>query len=215
MESYAVRITHPQTTVRHILASWSTQCEKLVAFEHTDATKVHSHILILNTRVGKKQLRNIAANCGVNVKGNEYMSFRAYDHNERYLVYMSKGQFTPYYLQGYTQEECEAAKSQWVPDQKKESPQVRIYNRFEASLDLQSQEFKKYVEAALALGNAREVMTGDLRFQWIKTKGSAFAFAECDRLANPKYVNMYKMLVNTYCMRHNVPMDQKWKGTIQ
>jgi len=149
------------------------------------------------------------------VKGNEFMSFRAYDHNERYLVYMSKGQFTPYYLQGYTQEECEAAKSQWVPDQKRESPQVRIYNRFEASLDLQSEEFKKYVENALSLGNAREVMSGDIRFQWIRSKAYSWSFNECDRIANQKTKNMYLMLVNTYCMRHNVPIDTKWKGSYQ
>lgn len=209
MESYACRITHPQTTVRHILASWSTQCEKLVAFEHTDGSKIHSHLLIINSRVGKKQLRNIAANCGVNVKGNEFMSFKAYDHNERYLVYMSKGQFTPYYLQGFTQEECEAAKAQWVPDQKKENPQVRIYNRFEASLDLLSEEFRNYVTNALAL----KLKIEDIRFEWIRSKSSRFAFAECDRIANQKYVNMHKMLTNTYCMRHNIPIDKSWKGS--
>jgi len=215
MESYAVRITHPQTTVRHIIAAWSTQCEKLVAYEHTDATKIHSHLLILNSRVGKKQLRNIAANCGVNVKGNECMSFKSYNHNERYLTYMSKGQFTPYYLQGYTQDECEQAKAQWVPNQSKENPQVRLYNRFEASLDLLSEEFKRYVEGALAMGETRGVISGNIKFEWIKSKASSFAFNECDRIANHKYVNSYKMLVNTYCMRHNIPIDKNWKGSYQ
>lgn len=211
MESYAVRITHPKTTVQHIIASWATQCEKIVAYEHTDAQKIHCHLLIVNCRIGKKQLRNIASNCGVNVKGNECMSFKAYDSNTRYLSYMSKGQFTPFYLQGYTQEECDVAKAEWVPGQKKMNPQIALYNRFEASLDLQCEEFRKYVTNALELG----LKINDIRFQWIKSKGSSFAFNETGRIANHQYVNIYKMVVNTYCMRHNIPMDKNWKGNCQ
>jgi len=208
MESYAVRITHPQTTVQHIISSWATQCEKLVAYEHTDATKIHCHLLIVNSRIGKKQLRNIAANCGVNVKGNESMSFKAYDSNARYLTYMSKGQFNPFYLQGITQDECDAAKAEWVPNQRKQSPQISLYNRFEASLDLQCEEFRRYVAGVLELNTKID----NIRFEWIRSKASAFSFAECDRIANHKYVNNYKMLVNTYCMRHNIPIEKNWKG---
>lgn len=209
MESYAVRITHPKTTVQHIIASWSTQCEKLLAYEHTDASKIHCHLLIVNSRIGKKQLRNIAANCGVNVKGNESMSFKAYDSNNRYLTYMSKGQFNPFYLQGYTQDECDAAKAEWVPNQKKQNPQIALYNRFEATLDLQSESYRNYIIAGLQL-NPKGIE--NLRFEFIRSRASAYSFAECDRIANYKYVNMYKMLVNTYCMRHNIPVERNWKG---
>lgn len=208
MESYAVRITHPKETVKHILAVWSTRCEKIVAIEHTDTPKVHSHLLIINCSIEKKQLRNIAANCGVNVKGNESMSFKAYDANERYLVYMSKGQFDPYYLQQFTAEQCLSAKALWVPDQKKASLQARQYNRFESSIDLNSDDFKKYVTKCLEV----PTYNFNMAFEYIRTKGSAFSFAECDRIASHKYINMYKMVVNTYCMRHNIPIDTKWKG---
>lgn len=211
MESYAVRITHPQTTVQHIIATWATQCEKIVAFEHTDKPKIHSHLLIINTRIGKKQLRNIAANCGVNVKGNENMSFKAYDQNTRYLVYMSKGQFTPYYLQGFTRDECDAAKALWVPNQKKENPQQRIYNRFETDLSLYCEDFRKALSTALDLKQPLDYV----RFDFVRSKAWRFSFAECDQIANHKTSNLYKMLVNTYCMRHGVPIDRNWKGNYQ
>lgn len=208
MDSYAVRITHSQTAVKHILAVWATQCEKVVAFEHTDTAKIHSHLLIINCRVGKKQLRNLASTCGVNVKGNENMSFKAYDFNKRYLVYMSKGQFSPYYLKGFTQEECEEARLQWNPNERKENPTVQLYNKFESALSLKSEEFKDYVANALKLNSKID----DIRFDWVKSKAYMFAFEENQRIANHVFSTKYKMLVNTYCMRHHISMGN-WKGS--
>lgn len=210
MSSYAVRITHPQAVVRHIIASWATQCEKIVAYEHTDAKKIHSHLLIVNTRVEKKQLRNIAGNCGVSVKGNENMSFRSYDGNRRALVYMTKGKFSPYYLQGFTQDECEEARKLWDNTMKKKANTLKeFYESFDASVDLGSDDFKQFKEFVYEQKAERDI---NVHFEYVRKKAHQMAFSNNDFIANGKFFSDYKMLVYTYCFRHSIPIPRDWKG---
>jgi len=210
LESYAVRITYGKEVVKHIIAVWATQCEKILAFEHTDAQKIHCHLLVIGSRVCKKQLRNIAKNCGVDLKGNANMAFKSYDANETYITYMSKGKFSPFYLQGFTQEECEEAKKMWVPRESR-SPMKELYKRFEVVADLSSQAFAEHVEQTLRL-HPREAVLPGCRFEWVRSKAHAIAFHANDSFATGKFFSDYKMLVYTFCFRNGIPIPMDWKG---
>lgn len=206
LHSYACRITYGKEVVKHIAAIWALQCEQLVAFEHTDTAKIHCHLLIINSRVEKKQLRNLSRNCGVDVKGNANMSFKAYDSNETYLVYMTKGQFSPFYLLGFTQDQCEEAKKQWVPPKERDT-NAELYVKLESCVDFNSSEFRASVEHALRLGQDL-----DMRFDYVKRKAHTLAFVKNKMFATGKFFSDYKMLVYTYCFRNNIIIPKDWKG---
>jgi len=208
LHSYAVRITYGKEIVKHIISVWSTQCEKIVAFEHTDAKKIHSHLLIIGSRICKKQLRNLARNCGVDVKGNANMSFKAYDENETYITYMTKGKFSPYYLQGFTQDECEEAKKQWVP-QAERNTMKELYNRFESIIDLNGQEFRDMVATEISLNPKSNQ---DMRFEYVRSKAHKVAFHANECFATGKFFSDYKTLVYTYCFRNHIGIPRDWKG---
>lgn len=203
--SYAVRITYPKETVRHVINVWTTQCEKVAAFEHTDAKKVHCHLLIINSRIEKKQLRNIASKCGVDLKGNANMSFKAYDENETYITYMTKGVFSPFYLQGFTQEECEEAKKQWTPRQG--DPLKTLYKQFEVSIDFQGKEFKDYIEEVFKISKNT---TEDLRFNYVRSRAHKSVLLYHKGWANPRFFNDYKTFVYTFCFANNISIPKDW-----
>ena len=89
---------------------------KILAYEHLGERtgKIHIHLLLVNTSVDKKQLRNIAATTKIPVSGNEWMSFKVADLEPTYITYMSKGQIDPSYNKGYTEAELEEYKHKWV-----------------------------------------------------------------------------------------------------
>jgi len=149
MPYYAVRITHPYSTVLRIVSSWSTQVEKMAVYEHygkddpdrkSDEQKAHCHLVLFNTRVAKKQLRNLASDAvgSSNVKGNELMAFKDWDKSDYEkdvpiaCVYMTKGHHEPQYLQGYTKEDANKWKQEWVehPKNVKLSKDEELYYGF-------------------------------------------------------------------------------------
>lgn len=206
LHSYACRITYGKEVVKHIAAIWALQCEKLIAFEHTDAAKIHCHLLIINSRVKSKQMRNLSRNCGVDVKGNANMSFKAYDENETYLVYMTKGQFSPFYLLGFTQDQCEDAKKLWVPSSQRNA-KAELFKKLEACVDFNGSEFKEMVIKLLQIGEK-----GDVRFEYVRSKAHKLAFTNNKMFADGKFFSDYKMLVYTYCFRNNIAVPREWKG---
>lgn len=207
LHSYACRITHGLEVVKHIVAVWSSECKRIVAFQHTDTEKIHCHLLIIGSRIEKKQLRNLSRNCGVDVKGNENMSFKLYDERKTYLVYMTKGQFSPFYLQDFTLEECEAAKKLWVPNAVR-NPMKELYQKFDSLIDFSSQEFKEAIGLALELRQPIE----HLRFELVRKKAHGVAFAFNDNFATGKFFQDYKTLCYTYCFRHAIMIPKEWKG---
>jgi len=214
LHSYAVRITYPQATVKHIIAVWATICEKIVAFEHTDAKKIHSHLLVIGCKVEKKQMRNIAATCGVDVKGQENMAFRVYDANTTYIVYMTKGKFSPYYLQGFTQEECEEAKQRWKPE--KETRIGLLYNKLDACIDgYKSEEYLAWrnaeVDTRFRLGLRDD---WNPQWEWLLKRARAIAFMDNNQFCTGRFFQDHKMLVYTYALRNYIPIPKDWKGNV-
>lgn len=116
MPHYAVRITHSYEIAKPIVHLWAMRCDKLLAYEHLGERtgKIHIHLLLVNTSVDKKQLRNIAATTKIPVSGNEWMSFKVADLDPTYIRYMSKGEIDPSYNKGYEAHELDAIKQTWV-----------------------------------------------------------------------------------------------------
>lgn len=116
MPHYAVRITHSYEVAKPIVHLWAMKCEKLLAYEHLGERtgKIHIHLLLVNTSVDKKQLRNIAATTKVPVSGNEWMSFKVADLEPTYITYMSKGEIDPCYNKGFEAWQLDDYKQKWV-----------------------------------------------------------------------------------------------------
>ena len=70
MPHYAVRITHSYEVAKPIVHLWAMKCEKILAYEHLGERtgKIHIHLLLVNTSVDRKQLRNIAATTKISIR---------------------------------------------------------------------------------------------------------------------------------------------------
>lgn len=214
LHDYAVRITHDQASVRRVINVWATKCLQIIAYEHVGDTtkKVHSHLLIKGSSVEKKQLRNLGKSTGINLKGNENCSFKAFDQNTTYLTYMSKGKIDPWYIQNFTNEEIEEAKLQWKEPEEyvKLNSNEHLFNEFEAMLLNGEEDFTltKYYKDFLK-GYSFVDLDTNPRFEYIKRKAHYYAFVKNRQIATPKFFNEYKMLVCTFCFREGIPFPKK------
>jgi len=142
---YAVRVSYPyvspgmdantldedtmrqvgRTSVRSIVAMWSTHVQNMVVYEHDDdgANRIHCHIMLENVRVSKKRLQQLAAEvCNTSIPGAagqralSLMSFRSkgYDGNIAGFSYCTKGKYDPKYIQGWNAQDALRWKEAWV-----------------------------------------------------------------------------------------------------
>lgn len=213
LHDYAVRITHTQTDIRRVINVWATRCHQVIAYEHDEpGKKIHSHLLIKGANIEKKQLRNLGNSTGINLKGNENCSFKAYDQNTTYLSYMSRGRIEPYYIQNFTTEEIQTAKEAWVPPQEyvKLGSNEHLYNEFEKHILMGSEDvfetnvYKDYLKSYDYLNK----MDTTPRFEYIRRKAHYYAFVKNRQIATPKFFNEFKMLVATFCFREGVPFPK-------
>lgn len=218
---YFVRITHSYADASGVIRAWATRASKMVVYEHVgEATKkTHIHLLILGANVCSKQLRNIAAKY-VDMKGNEMASFKAADdHFETALIYMTKGNLEPKYLQGYTVQDSDIWKSKWkVPahyNAIKETPSEKLYNSvFDDDNEVQINYEYWVKELSVDTVNSYAKEGVSLRWIWLKQFCRNQAFWHNHRIWNMKTQNDYKMLVLTYCFRNNISIpsnDKDWK----
>lgn len=136
MPHYAVRVTHSWLQAQCIAYLWALRADKVLVFEHSQETKTardktHIHMLLVNTSIDKKQLRNLAKETNVPTKGNENMSFKMADEPfVKYITYMSKGVLQPKYNKGWTPEELEEYRLLWVDpnEYKKETAWSKLYD---------------------------------------------------------------------------------------
>lgn len=209
---YAVRLTHAYLDVgKRIINAWATKVQKIAVFEHygegdTDRTspvqKTHIHVLLYGCSVAKKQLRNIAqtATNADAVRGNESMAFKEWESSDYQLVipragvYATKGKHDAKYLQGYTIDDVNKWKAEWVAPQQYVknivSPSELIYNQF-----------------------VEEIGPNEDVLGYLKTKCKKFVHARC-RIWDQKAMNMYKMLMRSYIFDYkiSIPEDETaWK----
>jgi len=209
---YFVRITHPYETLVPLVADWALKCEKMAVYEHVGSAteKVHCHLVIIGSRIQKKQLRNIALLFNIDLKGNEMCSFKECVTPDVPLIYMSKGNLDPKYLKGWEPSEARAWKAKWVAPTKhvKVGGDEMYYNDMVGDWDFrrafdEDPEFARYQDP-----QERQRMF----FSYLKRRIHALVFQEEKRIWNQRASNRYRMLVLTYCMRNNVSIlrDTRW-----
>lgn len=198
-----VRITHSYEEAKDVVYVWAGRCKRMAVYEHTgDITeKVHIHLVMDGCEVEKKQLRELGSRTGVNLKGNEMCSMKKWDGDERPLVYMTKGQFEPKYLQGWTEEDANGWKSKWTEPESR-SRDGQLYDFYMFDVD---ERYNHYLRDNPL--TAQNVLTH--QFDFVKAHAKQCAFQHTKYIWNIQAVNMYKMLVYTYCFRNNVSIPQK------
>lgn len=102
-------------------------------YEHNDdgANNLHCHLIIEESDIEKKQLRNIAATVA-DVKG-PMMSFRSeYDGAIEGFAYMTKGKYDPSYIMGWTNADADVWKAAWVTPTEciKQTYWRKLYDKF-------------------------------------------------------------------------------------
>lgn len=217
---YFVRITHGYEALRSLCSVWAMECEKMVVYEHvgSQTEKVHCHMVILGSRIQKKQLRNLGSQYVV-LKGNEYCSFKECVSWETPVTYMTKGQLDPKYYKGFTEQELNDAKERWVEPSPEISRDRAVYQ--------QCFPDKKrkgcFIERDTCDGDCINVVhfgtewladnpkCNVCTFKRIKLHARHYVFDKF-KVWNMKSMNIYKMLVYTYCMEKNIslPGDSQW-----
>ena len=220
---YFVRITHPYSSLASLISRWSLECEKLIAYEHvgTLTEKVHIHMVILGSRLQKKQLRNIG-NQQADLKGNELCSFKECVSWEQPIVYMTKGMLEPSYNKGFALDKIAELKGKWVTPKnyEKQSMNEKYYNAWSNSdwKKLQIHLFEKKEQFAKQLAACvdrleRESFINDFsEFDAIKGYFRRYVFEDSHYIWDLQSINKYKMMVLTYCMREDIsiPKNTDW-----
>ena len=209
MYDYFVRITHPYEELVRLVATWALECSSLAVFEHvgSQTEKVHCHMVILGSRLQKKQLRNIGQQYAV-LKGNEYCSFKECISWEVPLVYMTKGSLSASYLKTFTLEQIDIARSKWVAPRsyvKKTRIQVVTEDFFE---DYPLEKQLKDVEP-------EDLIDGEWtsnKFNLVRKRAYRVAADEYNGILNPQFWTMFKTLVWSYCYKYNIsfPKNTNW-----
>jgi len=224
---YFVRITHPYSSLAPLVSRWSLECEKLIAYEHvgTLTEKVHIHMVILGSRLQKKQLRNIGQQ-QADLKGNELCSFKECVSWEQPIVYMTKGMLEPSYNKGFAIDKIAELKGRWVTPKnyEKTSANEQYYMSWQHShwkeLDVILQDEWKLVWAAFREqlngldGFQRDTLikNAPCQFNLVKRYFRRYVFEDSHSVWDLQTMNKYKMMVLTYCMRHDVsiPANTDW-----
>lgn len=223
MPHYAVRVTHSWLQAQSIAHTWALRADKVLVYEHSQETqtardKIHIHMLLVNTSIDKKQLRNLAKETNVPTKGNENMSFKmAEEPFTKYITYMSKGVLNPVYNKGFTTEELEEYRLLWIEPANyfKKNAYAKLYD--------------EYAKVALPVPTAEE--RAHVIEQWVNsdrtstTPPSATAlYMErfkkhsynwlCQRYGeyhDPSFGRYWNSLKITHCWKNKLPLDQTWK----
>ena len=135
MPHYAVRITHSYEVCSRVVGLWALKSDRVAVFEHSGERtgKTHIHLALYGTSIDKKQLRNIAAAAGLDVKGNENCSFKPWDGRpDNYCYYMTKGTINASYIKYYTTTDVDEWKTRWVKPREyiKETSWMKLYEEF-------------------------------------------------------------------------------------
>lgn len=213
MPSYFVRITHAYEIAKPIIHEWATRCDSMLVYEHSQATKTskgktHIHVILVNTSVDKKQLRNIAAATKIPVKGNENMSFKAYDGANKPITYMSKGKVDPMYNKGYEVDVIEAAKAAWVEPEEyvKESPWEQLYLEYKPfAPSIQKIDWEAW---ANSLSDTQPTVDN---FTPLDTHARTWLNKKLRGIWEPRHDNMLRCIVKSHCWQNNIKIPLGWK----
>lgn len=203
-ENHFARITHSFESCHRLVSRWALECDKIVVYEHvgTQTEKIHIHLLILGSRLGKKQLRNIGQSF-VDLKGNKNCSFKVAESYDVPVTYMTKGVLQPKYNKGFTEEYLEERRKAWVePSQVKSKDQIAYEDCF--SLDDWKNRWLPKDCKECVYEHPRE----SCHFKQVCRK--AWSYASYARpMVNAASLNLYKSLVWTYCRDEGISIPRE------
>lgn len=124
----APRVSMPFLDLSGVIELWASQCEKLIVYEHisdSQVKKTHCHLLMIGSKVGVEQLKNLAKSCIVPGKGQQFWKWESrIPPDETFITYMSKGKLAPKFIKNISPAEVEEWKLKWIdPTAKSNSPQ--------------------------------------------------------------------------------------------
>lgn len=223
MPHYAVRVTHSWLRAQSIAHAWALRADKVLVYEHSQETKTardktHIHMLLVNTSIDKKQLRNIAKETNVPTKGNENMSFKmAEEPFTKYITYMSKGVLNPVYNKGFTTEELEEYRLLWIEptDYVKETAYAKLYDLYaKEAPPLPSKEerdriMRDWVENDRT--TVRPVSWTTAYMETFKTHSYNWLRKRFRNRHDPSFGRQWNSIKISHCWEHNLPIDQTWK----
>lgn len=219
MPDYAVRITHSYDIAKKIVAMWALKSTKMAVFQHVGekTEKPHIHLSLEGTSVDKKQLRNLAASTGIPVKGNEYMSFKDLSsQGEKYFIYMTKGKYDASYLKGYTEEDVQRWKSQWVESEeyqkvsKWEELGMKFMHENKTELEQITEQYNKTY--MVWMSNGSSVPPKDGRYEEVSRLVSKFINSKYRGWVPPQGRIEHRFLVFNVCknLQMSLPADYRY-----
>jgi hypothetical protein len=161
-------------------------------------------MVMLGSRLQKKQLRNIGAQFAV-LKGNEYCSFKECVSWEIPLTYMTKGELSAKYLKTFTMEMIDAARARWVPRHAYSKPPTKseyAWKEFQTWYILERE--LRDCEPDEVLVNDGVVTMTHKKFDLVKKFAHQYAAVEFNGMWSRATWDMYKMLVYSYCFQNNI-----------
>jgi len=128
MSHYAVRLTRSYNDCSGACLRISGVVEKMVVFQHSDASRIHVHMLLEACSVSTDTLKNYIKK-ELGVIGSRDWSFKTamkvpivtVDSQldggfTQYIKYMSKGNLEPLFNKGYEIDYINYCKTLWIPD---------------------------------------------------------------------------------------------------
>jgi len=185
--NYFVRITHPYANLEPLVHAWSLLCDRLAVYEHEGARtgKVHCHLLVVGSRVEKKQLRNVGTvslqgkEVVCSLQGNAFCSFKPLDPSKdsimHTLTYCAKGKYDPYYFKDFD----------WKDE---------ICRAFNAWVQQEPPAYMKYQDCM------KGIVKPTNRLEWARAQ-EGFGLQYTEDLYNEFVYRTIKGQVQSYCMK--------------
>jgi len=203
-ENFAVRITTTTENVKRIMGAWSKVCDKLLAYEHIETGKIHSHLLIMGCTQTSENLKNLARANGVSLSGNGQWTFKTGykdKHSKtrvpltentmaKYITYMSKGRYDAYYNKGFEVEYLNEKKSEWEAPNPNKSKDAVVYEEFAKIMSVDQND--------------------DLTYSQVCGMARKYAIDRHGAIVNQVAMKEAAMLARTYCWRYDIsiPWDK-------
>lgn len=162
----ALRVTKSYAYLKPFFDRLVLKCDKLVAYQHDDASRVHVHALVVKSQISTDTMKNWIKSINKQVKIEKTdWSFVTKDVDEKFITYMSKGNLAPVCCHGFTDDQILAYKNAWVDkprtDRKmklsyvvKETPEQRKLRQEDMLKEIE----RRYNENELRYQSTRELI---------------------------------------------------------
>jgi len=218
------RISRPYSDISGCIRMISQMCSHIAVYQHDadeDINRTHCHYVAIHSCDQKTIKNNIQAGVkpGDKFSGNTDWSHKDWDKDHTTLIYMTKGNIDPSYIQGFTLEEIEEAKRNW----KEEEPKVKnqkVNKLFKIYKEILSDNWKSHISRWDEIPNKIEDVKLNLiqypRFQVIKVffwNRLRHDYSHIYPMVSPQMKKDRRTMVETFCYNENVfmpPAKDSW-----